>query len=291
MDSFHSSESDFNIQLPHIRLAARKWGNPNKPLLLALHGWLDNANSFEKFAELINDYQVIAIDWPGHGDSQHRQTGYPLHLMDYVFDLDLLISHFSENLNIKVHGLVGHSFGGIIASIYASQFGRQIEKLILIESITPLFEPESMAGSRLLESIEQHKKQLLISKNTKYYSSVESVAKVRSRVTGLDYHNCEKIVARNLHQTASGVCWKTDPKLMLSSPWRMSITQAMNIVSTILVPTLIVIGVDGFKSAKKSSSELDKIFTSYKVQSFSGGHHVHMESAKSVALGVSEFLK
>ncbi|MCL1076819.1 alpha/beta hydrolase [Parashewanella spongiae] len=291
MSKLCSSENVLNIQLPHIRLSARKWGDPNKPILLALHGWLDNANSFEQMAELINDHQVIAIDWPGHGDSQHRQTGYPLHLMDYVFDLELLISHFSETLNMRVAGLIGHSFGGIIAAIFASQFSHQIDKLILIESITPLFEPESLAGSRLQESIEQHKKQLRLSKNQKYYSSVQNVAKVRAKVTDLDYQNCERIVHRNLFKTTRGYCWKTDPKLMLSSPWRLSLAQVRNIVSNISVPTLIIVGNKSVSSDQKKPIELDEIFISYQVKTLLGGHHVHMENVEATASAINDFVK
>jgi len=80
------------LPLPHLTLAAQCWGAEDKPLLLALHGWLDNSNSFAPLAEkLMNDYRILAIDWPGHGLSEHRPGRYPLHWIDYLYDLEQLL--------------------------------------------------------------------------------------------------------------------------------------------------------------------------------------------------------
>ena len=37
-------------------MAARCWHDSNKPPLLALHGWLDNAASFDLLAPQLDDY-------------------------------------------------------------------------------------------------------------------------------------------------------------------------------------------------------------------------------------------
>ncbi|HAU90742.1 MAG TPA: alpha/beta hydrolase, partial [Alteromonas sp.] len=44
-------------------------------IVLALHGFLENAASMACLAASMSQYQYIAIDLPGHGLSDHRPTG------------------------------------------------------------------------------------------------------------------------------------------------------------------------------------------------------------------------
>ena len=38
----------FDLSIPGFTIACKAWGNANNPPMLALHGWLDNANSFAR---------------------------------------------------------------------------------------------------------------------------------------------------------------------------------------------------------------------------------------------------
>src|SRR3546814_5071589 len=73
------------ITLAPLQLAAQVWGNDTSPPLLALHGWLDNAGSFPRLAPLLaTEYQVIALDLPGHGHSDHLAAGARYHYLHYA---------------------------------------------------------------------------------------------------------------------------------------------------------------------------------------------------------------
>jgi pimeloyl-ACP methyl ester carboxylesterase len=52
------------------------WGRGPRTIL-AVHGWLDNCNSFSPIAPLLplDDFRVIALDMPGHGLSDHHAPG------------------------------------------------------------------------------------------------------------------------------------------------------------------------------------------------------------------------
>src|SRR3546814_8626262 len=63
---------ELRIDTPHGQMAALRAGREGAPRLLAVHGWLDNAASFIPMLEHLGDFDVVAIDLPGHGYSFHR---------------------------------------------------------------------------------------------------------------------------------------------------------------------------------------------------------------------------
>ena len=79
------------------------------PTVLLVHG---NSNSSEGMKELIkglkNSYHVVAVDLPGHGDSEGlKNSKYS------VKNLGLFLESFVKELGLSVHALLGHSLGVI----------------------------------------------------------------------------------------------------------------------------------------------------------------------------------
>lgn len=107
------------IALPHATLAARRWGAASSPPLLALHGWLDNAGSFDALAPLLAArWQVVALDFAGHGRSSHLAPGTWYHYVDYFDELRAVFDHFGWSRA----DLLGHSLGGTLASLFAALY-------------------------------------------------------------------------------------------------------------------------------------------------------------------------
>ena len=67
------------------------WGDTGKPLVFAIHGWLDNALSFAVLAPLLTHYRVISIDLSGHGLSSHRSADANYHIWDDIPQLMAVI--------------------------------------------------------------------------------------------------------------------------------------------------------------------------------------------------------
>ena len=63
---------EIRLNLPHIELAAHLYGPEDGQRVIALHGWLDNANSFARLAPLLPGLRIVALDFAGHGLSAHR---------------------------------------------------------------------------------------------------------------------------------------------------------------------------------------------------------------------------
>ena len=106
-------------------------GNKQGPMLLCLHGWLDNAASFQPLMPFLANYHVIAIDWPGHGLSSHRSADAHYHFLDWVYDLISLVrSQQWQKIDI-----VAHSMGGMVASAFAGAFPEHVKSLTLIDTL------------------------------------------------------------------------------------------------------------------------------------------------------------
>lgn len=102
--------------------------NP-RGVLVFLHGWGSNKELMKlAFGESFRDYVHLYIDLPGFGASPNTHI---LHTHDYAKIIESFLSyihtHFSE-LDSQEYIMVGHSFGGKIATILAKT------QLILLSS-------------------------------------------------------------------------------------------------------------------------------------------------------------
>ncbi|MGL4837402.1 MAG: alpha/beta hydrolase [Shewanella sp.] len=280
-------KNEIEFVLPHIKLTGCLWGAKDKPLILALHGWLDNANSFQPLAEYLSEYQVLAIDWPGHGFSQHRPGHYPLHWIDYLYDLDALLGVLSQ----KPVALIGHSLGGIVAAAYTAAFPENVNKLILIEALSPLFEAPDQAKARLRKSFYQHEKYLAQKhKPIKIYDNIDCAVKARAHLTGLAEPWCQLLLERNMQPLGNGIVWRTDPRLKLDSPQRLSFAQVDALMQDIAVNTLLICGKQGFSQLQSALPKARNWFQRLSEHIIDGDHHVHMGNAKTVAKLVDAFM-
>ena len=72
--------SERTFQVNGLTLAAKEWGMPGATPVIALHGWLDNANTFDRMLPFMDNLHVIALDLAGHGRSDFRSadSGYEI---------------------------------------------------------------------------------------------------------------------------------------------------------------------------------------------------------------------
>ncbi|MCL1068807.1 alpha/beta hydrolase [Shewanella olleyana] len=303
---------DVDFQLAHIRLAAKRYGNKDKPILLALHGWLDNADSFVPLAQsieqlgLLNQFQLIAIDWPGHGLSQHRPGQYPLHWIDYLYDLDELMTELTKTQPVSI---IGHSLGGIIAAAYNAAFPHKVTQLVLIEALSPIYESASHSKERLTRSFKQHHRfnQTNPSKSsdtaqfetgaasepkrdTSRELTLERAVNARHQLTGMDKCWCELIIQRNLEIKNQHYCWKSDPRLKLDSPYRLTFEQVDVLMSASDTPCLLILAEQGFKQLKLALPQAKLWFNDLIDVQIEGDHHLHMGSADQVANMIRTFI-
>lgn len=105
--------------MPWGHIAGKWYGSQSVRPIVLVHGWQDNAGSFDTLVPLLpRDFSYLAIDLAGHGRSSHLPNGCYYHVVDYVQHLEYIRKHCGwEQIS-----LIGHSMGAIISSLYASVF-------------------------------------------------------------------------------------------------------------------------------------------------------------------------
>jgi pimeloyl-ACP methyl ester carboxylesterase len=105
-------------------------GDPNRPLLVLLHGFGDSFTSWEGWVrELKGRFHVVSLDFPGHGLTRAPQ-GYVLSsdgLADFV-------DAFAAKLALPKFAVAGNSMGGGAAWQLAVRHPDRVDALILVDA-------------------------------------------------------------------------------------------------------------------------------------------------------------
>ena len=115
------------IEAGAVKLHYIDYGNPGNAPMVLVHGMCGHAHTWDIFANSVKEYfHVIAPDLRGHGESSWSEQ---YHLRDYVADLECLI----DTLQLSELVLIGHSLGGIIATVYAANNPGKVKELVIID--------------------------------------------------------------------------------------------------------------------------------------------------------------
>ena len=147
-----------SCQVEGATIAYQHWKNPGKPGLLFVHGLAAHAHWWDFIAPaFISDYDVVAIDNSGSGDSDHREE-----YSAALFAREIVECIDAAALNSTI--VVGHSFGGTMTRITAHLYPDHLNSIVIVDSALPPKKssreplPMSKVRSRYYESLEQGKR-------------------------------------------------------------------------------------------------------------------------------------
>ncbi|WP_459199866.1 alpha/beta fold hydrolase [Pseudomonas tremae] len=276
---------EVRLSLGHIELAAYLSGPEDGQPVIALHGWLDNANSFARLAPRLEGLRIVALDLAGHGYSDHRPAGAAYALADYAFD----VLQVAEHMGWQRFALLGHSLGAIISVLLASSLPERVTRLALIDGLVPLTGEPQSAAERMGAALQAQL--ALSSKKKPVYQDQDQERAVQARMKGalaVSREAAELLALRGLMPVPGGYTWRSDSRLTLPSAIRFTEQQAMAFVHGIRCPTQLVIASDGMLAKKHELlSGLP-----FDVARLSGGHHLHLDDedgARSVAHCINRF--
>ncbi|KAH0951305.1 hypothetical protein HN011_002114 [Eciton burchellii] len=125
---------EIDIPVPWGKVAGKLWGSQDKQPILAMHGWQDNAASFDNLAPfLLKNTPILAIDLPGHGLSSWLPPGFMYNEIVYF----LLIKRIKKHFGWKKMKLLTHSLSSMTTYWYAATFPMDLQYLEESNGVQP----------------------------------------------------------------------------------------------------------------------------------------------------------
>lgn len=262
-----------------VRLCAKRWGERGGRPVLALHGWLDNAASFDLLAPLLPSCDLVCLDCAGHGRSGSRNFLGAYNIWQDIGELFTV----ADQLGWSSFSLIGHSRGAMISFLAAGTFPERISHLNLLEGGMPRIASASQAPELLADAIRTV--QAATNRPRQYYPSFARAVAARTKgLFPLAEQDAEVLAHHGVVETEQGFTWSYDPKLLAGSEVRFSLEQLLAFRDRITASTLIVLAEQGMLLQQQGALELLNAKEDWLVSRLPGGHHHHMhEQAPAVA--------
>lgn len=273
---------EVRLSLPHIEVAAHLYGPENGQPVVALHGWLDNAATFSRLAPLLDGLRIVALDLPGHGHSEHRPRGAAYNLWDYAHD----VLQTAEQFGWRRFSLLGHSMGAIVAVLLAGAMPERVERLALIDGVIPFTGEAEGAPQKLGEALRALLK--VEKKRKPVYATFEQAVAARMKGVGaVSWEAAELLAQRGLMPVPGGYTWRTDPRLMLPSPLRLSLAHAQAFIQAVACPTSLVLAEQGLLVDADLRERVHAL--PFELHHLAGGHHLHLDDQAGAAAVAAVF--
>ena len=252
--------------------------------MLALHGWLDNAASFAPLAPLLDRLDLVAMDLPGHGHSEHRHSSARYHFIDYLFDVDAAL----DALGWPDAHLLGHSMGASIGACYAAGAPERVRSLVLLDSIGPLAGEPRQTADRLRRSLAKSRRG---TGAPRVYASMDAMVAARREVSELSEAAARLLCERSARAVDGGCTWRSDPALNWVSSLLMTEEQALDLLGHIEAPVLTMHATPESPWFTRERIEARLAAVPHAVNlKVSGHHHFHMDGPGEIAETIRSFI-
>lgn len=244
------------------------------PAVILIHGLFGNLDNLKGLGQVLeNQYQVIRVDVPNHGLSEHWDQ------MDYPRLATAMISLLDELAIERAH-IVGHSMGGKIAMATALAFPERIISMVAADIAPVAYEPRHDTVFAALESLP-----------------LEGHTDRRFALNHLIDNDIDEATAqfllKNLQRTDTGFRWKMNLSgLKACYPniigWQ---NQTLNPVQSYAGPSLFIRGGDSNYVTSEHRSAIMAQFPAAQAKTLEGCRHwLHAQKPAIFNRIVSEFI-
>lgn len=270
--SHHSSVEVAGVEIAHAVWPA---AGPSAadPTVLLIHGTFANQYWWNHIAgQMSRSRQIVAIDLSGHGDSGHR-PGYDL--TTWAQEV-LAVLAVVEPDGQPAH-VVGHSLGGVVAAIAATDPASPIRSISMCESIR---DPRSSQHPAMVPSTRRI-----------YADRAAALERFRPIPPGVDTvpYVVDHVAARSIERVDGGWTWKHD--LNVGSDLQSRMPRLDEVIEGVSCPMSVVVGQHGLVDAddvalleKAGGTRLSTATVR------SAGHHLMLEAPQGFAAVIEGFI-
>ena len=270
-----------------LSFGLKAWGDSDGTPTLGLHGWLDNAGTFNNLAPQLDRLHFCAIDMAGHGLSEHRPPGCHYYITDYIADAIAI----ADRMGWPSFNLIGHSLGANVSLMLAGAYPDRIKKLVLIEGFGPHTRLADAAASQIRSAFAKMKTYKPEFKLV--YETWDAI--VEKRMVGgtvVNRQAAEVLCQRGTKELDDGWSWRSDPRLRYSSPLRFPEDEIQSLIRTVSAPTCLILGESGLPRAFMGIDTRKDQHSNLTIETLPGQHHLHLENQSGeVAAVINKFLE
>lgn len=281
---------------PHeLRLVANgiehrvlRWGERGRTVFL-VHGFADAAATWDEVAPVLaRNARVIAPDLRGFGHGARAPRGSYYHFPDYVADLAGLVDALAPDEPIAI---VGHSMGGVVATLFAGAFPDRVVRLANLEGLGPPDHAADAGPERMRTWIDGVR---ALSNRDERARGPMSPADARRRLGMSHPRIAADVLDRKLPylvgEIEGGVRWLFDPLHRTTAPVPFFTSSFVAFARRITCPVLFVSGgADGFHPADEEARLAG--FTSLSRVTLDGaGHMLHWTRPAELTRVLEDYL-
>lgn len=274
-----------------MKLSFAQWENPGKPRLLLIHGGKDHNRNWDSYVDALGaDFDIVAPDLRGHGESQWSDSGC-YYLAEFVVDIAALIEH----LGWDSFSIVAHSLGTTIATFYCAAYPEKAEKLVGIEGLAM---PRKLAQREAAKSAPERLRTFVEAshssgrrKNREFSSMQEAVDRLleqNPRFPGTVAHH---LTVHGLRELENGhYSWKCDPMMDQRLRPELSDEERRALWQSIRCPILFIHGEKSWADNPLEDGTAEHFNTMQVVSIPGAGHWVHHDEPEQVTALIRDFL-
>jgi pimeloyl-ACP methyl ester carboxylesterase len=269
-----------SLTLNEIKISYLEWHQGKEPLLL-LHGLADHALVWSSLGDdLAADYHIIAPDLRGHGDSSKPTTGYSSEAI--IADLEALM----DDLGWQDAHILGHSWGGKLAAIWATKSPQRFRSLILVD---PFFINKLPSWFKLTFPLLYRVLPFLKGMGPfASYQAAEQIAKKLKQYRGWSPLQ-QQVFQASVEQKSDG-SWGSKFIVAARNQIFTDVMEVAGLNKTLAIPTLLITPKQGLNRTAWQLKLYHHYLSNLEIKTIAGNHWVFLVNPQEFNQTIAQFL-